>query len=170
MDDPQSVTLHLDASYIPGVSDAGHVLEIHARHVLVYGMCRRPHSIVRADPERRTAEIEVLKTRRGEPFLPGERDEALSMRIDRDLAPEHWAAVAALPQEPDDEPLVTLRFEWQGREFLFDRAVLDLHGIQVPLSNPRPLIRFFRRELEELANQKSARHPCEIPPRPEWDY
>jgi hypothetical protein len=164
MDDPTSVTLYLNSSDIPGVSDAGSILELHAKHILIYGMCHFAYSIVRVDPEKKTADIEVLKTRKKQPFLPREWDEALTVKIEDDFTPEHWERILKLPEEPDDEPALSFQFELQGREWSFYDAMLDLHGIRIPLSNPNPLIRFFRNELEDRANEKCAKHPCEFPP------
>jgi hypothetical protein len=149
-----TVTLYLDASDIPGIDTAESIRDLHTKTTLIYGTPNIPYSFVRIDPERREAEIVVLKTSTYNSWTSKTEDKGLSMRIDRDISQENWDLIAAIPPEPEDQPYIAFRYEYDERNIYFEEASLDLYGVHIPLSHIQPLVDFFRRKLEDRASDQ----------------
>lgn len=152
-----TVTLYLDAADIPGIDTADSIRELHAKTTLIYGTPNVTYSFVRLDPGKREAEIVFLKTRTfDQRTLKGE-DKGLSIRIDGDLSQEHWDLIAAIPPEPDDQPFITFRYEYDKYNIYWSEASLDLYGVRIPLSNTEPIIDLFYKKLDSLVNDQIAK-------------
>ena len=150
-----TVTLYLDAADIPGIDTAESIRDIHTKTTLIYGAPNITYSFVRADPEKREAEIVFLKMKIFDQRTLTQEDKGLSMRIDGDISQEQWDLIAAIPPEPDDQPFITFRYEYDERNiYVLPEASLDLYGVRIPLSKPKPIRDFFHRKLDSLANDQ----------------
>ncbi len=150
-----TVTIYLDAADIPGIDTAESIRDIHTKTTLIYGAPNIPYSFVRADPGKREAEIVFLKMKTFDQRTLMQEDKGLSMRIDRDISQEQWDLIAAIPPEPEDQPSIAFRYEYDERNiYVLPEASLDLYGVRIPLSNPQPILDFFRRKLEDKASDQ----------------